>query len=178
MSAPRLYLDHAATTPIVPEAQAAMAEALAQWANPSSPHAEGRAAKARLEDYRARCKAALGWDGELIFTSGASEAIGIIFERAEAHGTRLVSAVEHSAVLRAAGEAAVRLPVTIDGALDIDALEEALATASPPAAGRGATGEQRNRRHPPDGTNCGAGARRGRCLFCRWVAGGGEVAAA
>ena len=44
------------------------------WANPSSPHAEGRKARALLEDARERIKAALGWPAELIFTSGASEA--------------------------------------------------------------------------------------------------------
>jgi cysteine desulfurase len=46
----RIYLDHAATTPVLPEARAAMAEALKRWANPSSPHAEGRAARSALED--------------------------------------------------------------------------------------------------------------------------------
>ena len=41
----RIYLDHASTTPILPEAAAAMAEACATWANPSSPHSEGRAVR-------------------------------------------------------------------------------------------------------------------------------------
>ncbi|MBL0021718.1 MAG: aminotransferase class V-fold PLP-dependent enzyme [Sphingomonadales bacterium] len=77
MPADRLYLDHAATTPVVPAARAALADALASWANPSSPHGDGRAARAALEDARARIKIALGWDGELIFTSGASEAIAL-----------------------------------------------------------------------------------------------------
>ncbi len=54
-----------------------MAAALAEWANPSSPHADGRHARARLEDARARIAAALGWTGEVIFTSGASEALAI-----------------------------------------------------------------------------------------------------
>ena len=48
----RLYLDHAATTPVLPEARAAMAHALTCWANPSSPHAEGRASRALLEEAR------------------------------------------------------------------------------------------------------------------------------
>ena len=47
-----------------------MEEGLAIWANPSSPHAEGRRAKAALEDARARVKAALAWPGEVIFTKG------------------------------------------------------------------------------------------------------------
>ena len=69
----RLYLDHAATTPVIASARAAMADALTRWANPSSPHAEGRAARAALEDARARICAALDWPYDLIFTSGASE---------------------------------------------------------------------------------------------------------
>ena len=67
MARPRIYLDHAATSPLRPEAKAAMEEGFALWANPSSPHAEGRKAKQALEDARARVKAALGWDGEVIF---------------------------------------------------------------------------------------------------------------
>ena len=99
----RIYLDHAATTPILPEARAAMIDALVRWHNPSSPHAEGRAAKAALEDARRRVKAALGWDGEVIFTSGASEALAIAVGRTTA-GRVLISAVEHDAVLRLATE--------------------------------------------------------------------------
>ncbi|MEA3041366.1 MAG: cysteine desulfurase [Sphingomonadales bacterium] len=120
----RIYLDHAATTPILPEAQAAMAEAFRTWANPSSPHAEGRAVRALLEDARRRIAAAFGWDGTLAFTSGATEAIEIVMRRARA-GPRLASTVEHAAVLRCAPD--VLLPVGNDGRLDLDALETALA---------------------------------------------------
>jgi cysteine desulfurase len=102
----RVYLDHAATSPLRPEAKAAMEEGFAIWANPSSPHAEGRKARAALEDARERIKAALGWDGELIFTSGASEALWIALNRAKAK-RRIVSAVEHDAVFRAAPDATV-----------------------------------------------------------------------
>ncbi|WP_324074798.1 MAG: aminotransferase class V-fold PLP-dependent enzyme [Erythrobacter sp.] len=102
----RVYLDHAATSPLRPEARAAIEEGFAIWANPSSPHAEGRKARAALEDARERIKAALGWDGELIFTSGASEALWIALNRAKAK-RRIVSAVEHDAVLRAAPDATV-----------------------------------------------------------------------
>ena len=102
--------DHAATTPVVPAARAAMVEALAHWANPSSPHGEGRAARAALEDARARIKAALGWDGEVMFTSGASEAIGLALCGFDA----VASAVEHDAVLSAVG-AEARLPVDANG---------------------------------------------------------------
>ena len=118
--ASRIYLDHAATTPLLPEARAAMAEGLARWANPSSPHAEGRAARAALEDARARIKAALGWPHALIFTSGASEALAIALARAHA-SDRLVSAIEHDAVRRAAPGATI-LPVGSDGLVDIASL--------------------------------------------------------
>lgn len=126
----RIYLDHAATTPLRPEAAAAMREGFALWANPSSPHAEGRKARAALEDARARVKTALEWDGELIFTSGASEAAAIALERARG-GQRMVSAVEHDAVLKAAPGATV-LPVGPDGALDLEVLRRELAAAEDP----------------------------------------------
>jgi cysteine desulfurase len=104
---PRIYLDHAATTPVIPAAREAMAEAMARWANPSSPHAEGRAARAALEDARARIAAALLWDGDVILTSGATEAIdlGLTDRRA------IASSVEHNAVLAAVGD---RKRLTVD----------------------------------------------------------------
>jgi len=119
----RVYLDHAATSPMRPEAIAAMQQGMARWANPSSPHAEGRAARAALEEARARIKAAFGWTGELIFTSGASEALWIALNRSK-HKRRIVSAVEHDAVFRAAPGAEV-VPVA-DGEVNVDALREAL----------------------------------------------------
>jgi cysteine desulfurase len=119
--AERVYLDHAATSPLRPEARAAMEEGFRLWANPSSPHAEGRKARAALEDARERIKAALGWDGELIFTSGASEALWIALNRAKVE-RRIVSAVEHDAVFRAAPDAEV-VPVT-EGEVEPDALPD------------------------------------------------------
>ena len=100
----RVYLDHAATSPLRPEAKAAMEEGFRLWANPSSPHAEGRRARAALEDARERIKRGLDWQGELIFTSGASEALWIALNRAKVT-RRIVSAVEHDAVFRAAPDA-------------------------------------------------------------------------
>jgi cysteine desulfurase len=114
----RVYLDHAATSPLRPEAKAAMAQGFAIWANPSSPHAEGRRARAALEDARERIKAALGWQGEVIFTSGASEALWIALNRAKAK-RRIVSAVEHDAVFRAAPDAEI---FTGDQAIGADTL--------------------------------------------------------
>ncbi|CAN5269029.1 cysteine desulfurase family protein [soil metagenome] len=118
--ADRLYLDHAATTPVVASARAAFADGFTRWANPSSPHAEGRAARAALEDARSRITAALDWGGELIFTSGASEALSIALGRTHSD-TVLVSSVEHDAVHRAAPEAYM-VPVTGDGTVAHDAL--------------------------------------------------------
>lgn len=122
----RVYLDHAATTPLLPEAKAAMARALEEWANPSSPHHEGRAARAALEGARARIKTALGWRHELIFTSGATEAAAIALARARGDTPAIVSAVEHQAVLRARPDAAV-VPVGDDGLVDRENLAALLA---------------------------------------------------
>ena len=116
MTATPLYLDHAATTPLLPAAREAMLHGLAIWANPSSPHGPGRKARAALEDARARIGAALGWNGEVIFTSGASEALALAMARC-VQPLAAVSAVEHEAVLRHAGEAQ-RLPVDAQGLLD------------------------------------------------------------
>ena len=98
---------------MLPAAQAAMVGAMANWANPSSPHADGRAARAALEDARRRIAAALGWSGHVIFTSGASEAIAIGLTRAKARRV-VTSPVEHDAVLRVT-KGAERLGVTSDG---------------------------------------------------------------
>lgn len=110
---PSLYFDHAATTPLLPQAREALLDGFARWANPSSPHRAGRAARTALEDARARIKAALGWPGELVLTSGASEALALAVGRAKAP-LMAVSAVEHEAVLRLAGDAA-RLAVDASG---------------------------------------------------------------
>lgn len=111
MSADSLYLDHAATTPLLPAARDALLHGFAIWANPSSPHGPGRAARAALEDARARLKAALHWDGEVIFTSGASEALALAISRC-VQPLAGVSVVEHEAVLRHAGDAA---RIVVDG---------------------------------------------------------------
>lgn len=125
MSRPRIYLDHAATTPVLPEARAAMAEALERWANPSSPHAEGRAAKAALEKARATIAETLGWQHDLIFTSGASEAVAMV-ARGCALKRRLVGATEHEVVPHLMGADAALLPVGEDGLVDMESLEAAL----------------------------------------------------
>jgi cysteine desulfurase len=115
----RIYLDHAATTPVIPAAREAIAEAMASWANPSSPHSEGRAARAALENARARIAAALGWDGEIILTSGASEAIALGLRAGEA----IASAVEHDAMLAITGPE--RLAVDADGYVHMSSISKA-----------------------------------------------------
>lgn len=95
------------------------------WANPSSPHAEGRAARAALEKARAEVAAAYGWAHELVFTGGASESLHMALTRSMAE-RRLISAVEHDSVLRHS-EGAQVLPVDANGVLDLDALRAALA---------------------------------------------------
>jgi cysteine desulfurase len=91
----RLYLDWNATTPLRAEAKAAMLAAMEVVGNPSSVHAEGRAAKALLERARAQIAAALGAEGaDIVFTSGATEAAALACS-----GRGLVCAeVEHEAV--------------------------------------------------------------------------------
>jgi cysteine desulfurase len=102
----RIYLDHAATTPMRPEAMAAVADGMARWANPSSPHAEGRGARAALEDARTRIAKALDWPHHVILTSGASESAALALRGRPGIG---VAAVEHDAILRAAEQ-----PVMLD----------------------------------------------------------------
>jgi cysteine desulfurase len=122
----RLYLDHAATTPVLPETQAAMARALSDWANPSSPHADGRRSRAALEEARRTIAEALGWRHDVIFTSGASEAIQIVAGRAKAE-RRILGPTEHDAVVAAMGADAELLAVTGDGLVDLDDLQAKVA---------------------------------------------------
>lgn len=127
LSAPeRIYLDHAATTPVLPEARAAVAAAMEGWANPSSPHGDGRRARASLEQARKTIAEALDWPHDVIFTSGASEGIQIAATRAKAE-RRIVSAVEHESVFAATGEQATVLPVDANGLVDLAELDKTLA---------------------------------------------------
>ena len=121
---PRIYLDHAATTPMTADARAAMAAGMAMWANPSSPHAEGRAARAALERARGEIAAAYAWTGETILTGGTSESLAIALQRSVAI-RRVIGASEHDAAIRAAGNADV-VPVGAGGLIDLDALREEL----------------------------------------------------
>ncbi len=120
----RVYLDHNATSPLRPEARAALLEALDEVGNPSSIHAFGRAARRRLETAREQIAHRLRIDPErLVFTSGGTESN--LLALSQAQGPVLVSAIEHPSVLENA-PGAERLPVGADGRLDLAALEARL----------------------------------------------------
>ena len=138
-----VYLDHAATTPLLPEAAAALVDALARVGNPSSLHSSGRRARRAIEEAREQVAASLGsGPSEVLFTAGGTEADnlavkGLYWARRSADPRRrrvLASAVEHHAVLDpvlwlAEHEAAeiCWLPVDAVGRVRMDALEQALA---------------------------------------------------
>ncbi|WP_171176464.1 cysteine desulfurase family protein [Ruegeria sp. HKCCD8929] len=91
----RVYLDHNATTPLRPEAHDAMIAAMDVCGNPSSVHAEGRAAKGVVEKARAQVASAFGADGaDIVFTSGSTEGAALALARRGMHG----AAIEHDAV--------------------------------------------------------------------------------
>ncbi|HUA28244.1 MAG TPA: cysteine desulfurase family protein [Streptosporangiaceae bacterium] len=103
-----VYLDHAATTPMLPEAIAAMAEELAQTGNPSSLHNAGRRARRIVEESREQIAAVYGArPSEVVFTSGGTEADnlavkGLFWARRSGDAARnrvLAPAIEHHAVL-------------------------------------------------------------------------------
>ena len=122
----RIYFDHAATTPVIGAAREAFARGIDGWSNPNSPHGEGRAARALLEEARETLKNALDWRHDVIFTSGASESVEIVGKRANVAG-RAYGATEHAIVPFAMGEGAVVLPVNGDGLIDEAALDVLLA---------------------------------------------------
>ena len=110
----RAYLDWNASAPLRPEARAAMLAALDVAGNPSSVHAEGRAARAIVERARAQVAAAIGAaDADVVFTSGATEAAAL----ALAGRDLAASGVEHEAIAAWTHEA---LPTSTDGAVRVD----------------------------------------------------------
>jgi cysteine desulfurase len=122
----RTYFDHAASSPTVPEAAAAMAELLGRPGNPSSLHAAGRAARRVLEEARESLAADLGArPGEVVLTSGGTEAnnLAVLGGTTAERPRRAVSAVEHPSVAAAKGrlDDVAELPVSASGQLDLDA---------------------------------------------------------
>ncbi|MCC3767156.1 cysteine desulfurase family protein [Streptomyces sp. UNOC14_S4] len=136
------YLDHAATTPMLPEAVQAMTAQLALTGNASSLHAAGRRARRTVEESRESLAAALGArPSEVVFTAGGTEADnlavkGLYWSRRAADPARtrvLASPVEHHAVLDAVdwlgtheGATVEYLPVDSCGRVHPDALREAI----------------------------------------------------
>lgn len=124
-----VYLDYNATAPVKPAVAAAVGRALEVVGNPSSVHSFGRAAHKLIEDSReavarlANCRAS-----EVVFTASATEANNLVLAGA-GRARRIVSAIEHPAVLKTAraldGETVV-LPVDADGVVVLEALEAAL----------------------------------------------------
>lgn len=137
MTLERAYLDHNATSPVRPAVSAAVARALALPGNPSSVHAEGRAARAAVEDARERLGRLVGAaPARVVFTSGGTEAAnavlsGALRRRGTPAPTRLlIGATEHPCVAaghRFPAEATETLPVLASGLLDLAALEARLA---------------------------------------------------
>ncbi len=128
MTSTRSYLDHNATSPLRPEAREAMLAALDCAGNPSSIHAEGRAARAIVE--RARETVARLFDAkpsQVYFTSGGTEAANWLL-RPTAPGQKLaVSPIEHPCVLQGhafAAENVREAPVSSDGLIDPVRLSE------------------------------------------------------
>jgi len=142
-----VYLDHAATTPMRPEAIAAMTDELARLGNPSSLHAAGRRARRVVEESREQLGEVFGArPSEVVFTSGGTEADnlavkGLYWARRDGPGGSrrrvLTTAVEHHAVLDsvrwledAQGAEAVWLGVDTDGGVHPEALRAAICQAA------------------------------------------------
>ncbi|HEV3225571.1 MAG TPA: cysteine desulfurase family protein [Acidimicrobiales bacterium] len=123
------YLDHAASTPVRPESVAAMLPFLTErFGNPSGAHAMARDARNALDDARITLADALGCaPGEIVFTSGGTEADNTVVYSGLARGTVVCSAIEHHAVLEPVQRGGGRVVrVTPAGVVDLDAVEAAL----------------------------------------------------
>ncbi|KQX20372.1 MULTISPECIES: cysteine desulfurase family protein [unclassified Sphingomonas] len=126
-----IYLDYQATTPLAPEARAAMLPFLDErFGNPHSPHRMGREAAAAVEVARGQVASLLPEGGRLAFTSGATEALNWAIKGSR--GPIVTVATEHAAVLdsaRAAGQAGreIRIvPVDGDGLVDLAQARQAI----------------------------------------------------
>ncbi len=128
-----VYMDYNATAPVRPEAIQAMAEAMAAGGNPSSVHAAGRAARARIEAVREQVAELAGAPAAgVVFLSGGTEANGLAIDSAVGAGTRrlIISATEHPSVVdtaRASGAGVEVMPVGADGVGDLAWLAARLA---------------------------------------------------
>lgn len=125
----RVYLDHNATSPLRPEAKAAMLAAMEVAGNASSVHREGRAARKLLDDARDAVARAVGAIAPMVvFTSGGSEANNMALKGAPVERL-ILSAIEHPSVIEAArstGKSVALIPVTPHGVVDLEALARLL----------------------------------------------------
>jgi cysteine desulfurase len=118
-----MYLDANATEPLRPEARAAMLAAMTVTGNPSSVHGAGRAARRILEDSRESLAARFGGrPGDLVFTSGGTEADALAIHALGAGRRLIIGATEHDAVRSAAAGEARAVPVDESGIVDLPAL--------------------------------------------------------
>lgn len=123
---PVLYLDHAATSPLRPQAREAFLHASDLGGNASSVHSVGRKAKVVLEEARADVLAAVGGIGAgLVFTSGGTEANALALHQASGFDYTVVSAGEHDSVYGAVSGAVVA-HLTAAGQVDLARLEALL----------------------------------------------------
>jgi cysteine desulfurase len=124
------YLDHAATTPMRPEALETLLRVQTEtYGNPSGAHLLARQARRVLDDARDVMAAALGADaGEIVFTGGGTEADNLaVFGGGEPGGSVVCTAVEHHAVLHPVEALGGRIvPVDRRGIVDLDALADSL----------------------------------------------------
>lgn len=126
-----IYLDYQATTPLAPEARAAMLPWLDGGANPHAAHKLGRAAKATVEVARAQVGALMPADGQVYFTSGATEALNWAIGSAAKGGKIVTLVTEHAAVLDTVAapnsdhEVQI-LPVQPNGLIDLEAARAAI----------------------------------------------------
>lgn len=126
----RLYLDYNATTPLEAAAKTAMLEVMDLCGNASSTHADGRQVRQFVE--AARKKVASYFNAapaEVIFTSGATESNNLALKGFK--GPIIASAIEHDSVLKTRDDIKI-CPVTLDGVINLDALEALLQEASQP----------------------------------------------
>lgn len=132
---PRSYLDHASSSPLRPEARAALVAALDLGGDPGRIHTEGLAARTALEAAREQVAALLGARSrEVVLTSGATEAIAAAcWGAAERGAHQVVTAVEHSAVRHAAARHGEVSVVGVDGRGRVD-VDEVLAVIRPDTA--------------------------------------------
>lgn len=127
-----IYLDHAATSPLRPEARDAFLRVAEMGGNPSSVHGIGRKARIVVEDARSAILAVLNATGQagLVFTSGGTEANALALRQARDFDYVLVSQGEHDSIFAGAavvGRPVETVPLTAGGQADFDALAEILA---------------------------------------------------